>query len=70
LFGAAEKAFHDSRDTEAGSRVPGCDCGLSGETNMRELFILFALVFALVTTATATLVTTAVISDTNQVRGG
>jgi hypothetical protein len=44
--------------------------GLSGETNMRQLFILFALVFALVTTATATVVTTAVISDTNQVRGG
>jgi hypothetical protein len=37
---------------------------------MRQLFILFALVFALVTTATATVVTTAVISDTNQVRGG
>jgi hypothetical protein len=35
---------------------------------MRQLFILFALVFALVTTATA--MTTAVISDTNQVRGG
>jgi hypothetical protein len=44
--------------------------GLSGETNMRQLFILFALVFALVTTATATVVTTAAISDTNQVRGG
>jgi hypothetical protein len=38
--------------------------------NMRQLFILFALVFVLVTTATATVVTTAVISDTNQVRGG
>ena len=49
---------------------PGCAGGLSGETNMRQLFILFALVFALVTTATATVVTTAVISDTNQVRGG
>jgi len=48
----------------------GCAGGLSGETNMRQLFILFALVFALVTTATATVVTTAVISDTNQVRGG
>jgi hypothetical protein len=44
--------------------------GPSGETNMRQLFILFALVFALVTTATATVVTTAVISDTNQVRDG
>jgi hypothetical protein len=30
---------------------------------MRKLFILFALVFALVTTATATVVTTAVSSD-------
>jgi hypothetical protein len=48
----------------------GAAPGLSGETNMRQLFILFALVFALVTTATATVVTTAVISDTNQVRGG
>ena len=48
---------------------PGA-AGLSGETNMCQLFILFALVFALVTTATATVVTTAVISDTNQVRGG
>jgi len=48
----------------------GCAGGLSGETNMRQLFILFALVFALVTTATATVVTTAVISDTDQVRGG
>ena len=48
----------------------GCAGGLSGETNMRQLIILFALVFALVTTATATVVTTAVISDTNQVRGG
>jgi hypothetical protein len=37
---------------------------------MRQLFILFALVFASVTTATATVVTTAAISDTNQVRGG
>jgi hypothetical protein len=37
---------------------------------MRQLFTLFALGFALVTTATATVVTTAVISDTNQVRGG
>ena len=53
------------------ARLPrGCAGGLSGETNMRQLFILFALVFALVTTATATVVTTAVISDTNQVRGG
>ena len=50
--------------------MPGCDYGLSGETNMRQLFILFALVFALVTTAIATVVTTAVISDTNHVRGG
>ena len=48
----------------------GCAGGLSGETYMRQLFTLFALVFALVTTATATVVTTAVISDTNQVRGG
>jgi hypothetical protein len=48
----------------------GCTGGLSGEANMRQLFILFALMFALVTTATATVVTTAVISDTNQVRGG
>ena len=31
--------------------------------NMRQLFLLFALVFALVTTATATVVTTDVISD-------
>ena len=30
---------------------------------MRQLFILFALVFAMVTTATATVVTTNVISD-------
>jgi len=37
---------------------------------MRQLFILFALVFGLATTATATVVTTAVISDTDQVRGG
>ena len=49
---------------------PGLRRGLSGETNMRQLFILFALVFALVTTATATVVKTAVISDTNQVPGG
>ena len=33
---------------------------------MRQLFILFALVFALVTTATATVVKTAVISDTSK----
>ena len=33
------------------------------ETNMRQLFILFALVFALVTTAAATVVTSDVISD-------
>jgi hypothetical protein len=32
-------------------------------TIMRKLFILFALVFALVTTATAVVVTTAVTSD-------
>jgi hypothetical protein len=31
---------------------------------MRKIFILFALVFALVTTATATVVTMAVTSDT------
>jgi hypothetical protein len=31
---------------------------------MRKIFILFALVFALVTTATATVVTTALSSDT------
>ena len=36
---------------------------MAGETNMRQLFILFALVFALVTTATATVVTTAITSD-------
>jgi hypothetical protein len=34
-----------------------------GNNGMRKLFILFALVFALVTTATATIVTTAVNSD-------
>jgi hypothetical protein len=32
-------------------------------TIMRKIFILFALVFALVTTATAAVVTTAVTSD-------
>jgi hypothetical protein len=32
--------------------------------HMRKIFILFALVFALVTTATATVVTTALTSDT------
>jgi hypothetical protein len=36
----------------------------TGDYIMRKLFILFALVFALVTTATATVVTTAVSSDT------
>jgi hypothetical protein len=34
-----------------------------GNDGMRKLFILFALVFALVTTATATIVTSAVNSD-------
>jgi hypothetical protein len=33
---------------------------------MRQLFILFTLVFPLVTTTTATVVTTAVISDTTK----
>ena len=34
-----------------------------GNDGMRKLFILFALVFALVTTATATIVTSAVNTD-------
>ena len=58
---AIPKPDHVCQDVIAASQA---------ETNMRQLFILLALAFGLATTATATIVTTAVISDTNQVRGG
>jgi hypothetical protein len=44
-------------------RLPGIKGTTKRGTIMRKIFILFALVFALVTTATATVVTTAMTPD-------